>query len=456
MGELRHTKVLIAGFGASGRAAARYCARSGARVRVCDDAPTETFAEAVREFADWPVQYRFGATPVEWFTETDLVVASPGIPPAHTGLKAARDVGVPVISEMELALHEAPRPVIAVTGTNGKSTTTSLIGAICGAAGIPVAVGGNLGTPMCDLLTEAASARYWVIEVSSFQLEITPSIHPAIAVLLNVTPDHLDRYPNFQGYVEAKARLLAHLTPADALIWNAEDPVAACLASSCAAVPVPFWSTGTPKEICDREGYGACWNDGRVRAVIPSHMVHEWDWRRTALIGTHNRENMLAAGLAAAIAGAPATIIAGSAREFSGLPHRCRLVREWRGVRFFDDSKGTNVGAVVKSLQGFAEQVVLIAGGLDKGTGYSALLPVAREKVRCAVLLGQAREQMKAAMADVTETALAATMSEAVRMAAAHARPGDVVLLSPACASFDMYRNYAERGDDFIRCVMEL
>ncbi|MBI4367239.1 MAG: UDP-N-acetylmuramoyl-L-alanine--D-glutamate ligase [Deltaproteobacteria bacterium] len=441
--QLRDSKVVIVGFGKSGQAAARHCAERGARVTVIDAQPADRFAAAARALAAWPIAYRFGAQEAPELCAADLVVASPGVPLQLPGLQAARAAGVPIVGEMELALAEAPRPVIAVTGTNGKSTTTTLISESLRASGIACATGGNLGTPLCDLLAEAARAAYWVIEVSSYQLEITPSLHAAIAVLLNITPDHLDRYADFPAYVAAKTRLLAPLTPADTLIFNAEDPIVAEAAAHCRAVQVAFAAETQ-------------WGDGRIRVAVPGRMAHEWDLAATRLVGRHNRENILAAGLAAAAAGARPTAVARVCREFPGLPHRCQFVREWRGIRFFDDSKGTNVGAVVKSVESFTDPVVLIAGGLDKGTGYAALQPVARVKVRCAVLMGRARELMREALAGCTETLIVDGMAAAVRLAADRARPGDVVLLSPACASFDMYDNYAERGEDFARCVREL
>lgn len=478
--DLRHSKILIVGFGKSGQAAARFCATRGAAVTVYDNAPAEQFTAVRKQFAEWPITFHFGAADEtrstkhearDCFTAADLIVASPGVPLTMAGLQTARASGIPIISEMELALQEAPLPVIAVTGTNGKSTTTSLIGAILERAGIPAAVGGNLGTPMCDLLPVAARSKYWVIEVSSYQLEITPGLHPTVGVLLNITPDHLDRYPSFAAYAEAKARLCASMLPADTIIFNAEDPVVVKQAVNCPAVKVPFVvgaSCFVPRASSNNEvakhearstkygSLGAIWGDAHVCANIPGHMAQTWNLTHTQLVGAHNRENMLAAGLAAACVGASAAAIEATLTSFPGLPHRCQFVREWHGVRFYDDSKGTNVGAVVKSVTSFDAPVVLIAGGLDKGTGYAELQPIARAKIKHAVLIGQARELIRDALGGCTGISLAADMSGAVREAATRATAGDIVLLSPACASFDMYKNYAERGDDYVRCVQQL
>ncbi|MBI4238858.1 MAG: UDP-N-acetylmuramoyl-L-alanine--D-glutamate ligase [Deltaproteobacteria bacterium] len=444
--ELRGKKILVVGLGRSGLAAARFCAEAGAQVVVCDAAPAAQCAAAQAALAAYLITFHFDGEPLACFTATDLVVASPGVPLTNPGMVAARTAGIPIVSEMELAVRCCATPIIAVSGTNGKSTTVTLIGEMLRAAGIPAVVGGNLGTPLLAQLHEAAAARFWVIEVSSYQLETTPSLRPRIAVMLNITPDHLDRYANFAAYAAAKALLWQSLSADADAVFNADDAQVVAQLGACPARRIPF-TRHAPR----RAQVGAWCADGVMQLCRPDARTERVDLRTARLTGAHNQENMMAAACAALCAGASVEAIAQVCHSFPGLPHRCQLVHEWHGVRFFDDSKGTNVGSVVKSLAGFSAPVLLLAGGLDKGAGYAELREPVRHGVKTLVLFGAARDLMQRELRDCTETVVVDGMAEAVQTAVARAVPGDVVLLSPACASFDQYRNYAERGDDFAR-----
>lgn len=428
MTSLAHKKVLIVGFGRSGQAAARYCAAQGAQVTVTDNGPSTQFAEVLPSFTPLKLQTHFGAHPEACFIEADLIVVSPGVPDLPQ-LTAARAQGTPVVGELELAVQEIKAPIVAITGTNGKSTTTALIGHLLSEGGLRTVVAGNIGTPLLDLLPEARSAQAVVLEVSSYQLETTPSLKPQIAILLNITPDHLDRYGSMDRYVLAKALILRNQGPEDVCIYNSSDPLVMQVMQSCRARKLAFSIEKSP---------------------VPYQLSD------TTLTGLHNFENMIAATMAAQVMGVSDAAIRQGLKTFQGLPHRLQLVRERHGVKYFDDSKGTNVAAVVKSLAGFSEPVHLIAGGLGKGSSYQELRQPVRDHVKTLILMGQAAHDMKDELGDLAQTLTVDSMALAVKAASDRARPGEVVLLSPACASFDMFRDYAERGDQFIKCVMEL
>lgn len=425
---LGNKKVLVVGFGRSGQAAARYCALLGAQVTVTDSGPSSQFAEVLPSFAPLKLQTHFGAHPDSCFAEADLIVVSPGVPELKQ-LAAARERGVPVVGELELAVREVTAPIVAITGTNGKSTTTALIGHLLAEGGLRTVVAGNIGTPLLDLLPEARAAQAVVLEISSYQLETAPSLKPHIAILLNITPDHLDRYGSMDRYVLAKALILQNLGPEDICIYNGSDPLVTQVTKPSRARKLAFSIEKSP---------------------VPYHLSD------TTLTGLHNFENMIAATLAVQAMGVPDAAIRRGLKTFQGLPHRLQLVRERRGVKYFDDSKGTNVAAVVKSLAGFSEPVHLIAGGLGKGSGYQELRTPVRDHVKTLILMGQAANDMKDELGDLTQTLTVDSMALAVKAASDRARPGEVVLLSPACASFDMFRDYADRGDQFVKCVKEL
>lgn len=436
--ELRGRKILIVGFGKSGQAAARYCLKQGAIVTVTDEKPAEEF-KWTADSEQWAGKTYFGEHPLHLFEKADIIVVSPGVSLNIRGLQLARKKGIPIIGEMELILNEIKTPVIAITGTNGKSTVTTLIGEMLREGGKKVLVGGNLGTPLLELLYPDLSAPsavhcslitdYLVLEVSSYQLEITPSFKPYIGILLNITPDHLDRYASYQDYIDAKGLIIKNQDQNDFFVFNKDDENAVIISKKSKSKRIGFSVKEPPVEI---------------------------DLSKAKITGIHNQENIIAASIAANIAGVSWKAIQKTIDTFKGLAHRNQFVREVRGVKFYDDSKGTNVGAVVKSLEGFDSKVILIAGGLDKGGSYDPLRPLVKEKVKSLVLIGAAQKIIANVLGDLTDVVMADSMAAAVREASVRAVSGDIVLLSPECASFDMFKDYADRGNKFAEEVMKL
>jgi UDP-N-acetylmuramoylalanine--D-glutamate ligase len=441
--------VVVVGAARSGLAAARRLASYGARVILNDSRahPVDAVPEEIEAV--------FGGHPEAIFDSADAVVVSPGVPLSLKVFDRVRARGVLLMGELELAARLVRAPILAVTGTNGKSTTTSLVGEILKEAGMNVVVAGNIGNALCGEIDRAAGARYAVVEVSSFQLEGTLTFKPAVACILNVTPDHLDRYPDFASYAEAKALIFRNQGPEDSAVLNADDPVAAGLAPR---VPgrIVWFSRKERKEpgVFIEDGWIVASLGGKVSRVAPTETIR--------IRGAHNLENALAASAVSLLAGAEPPAVARALARFAGLPHRMETVAVRRGVTYINDSKGTNVGAVARSLEGFDRPVILIAGGLDKGGDFaslrSALSPRSRGRggARLLILLGKAASKIKDALGDLVETATVGSLEEAVRTAAARAREGETVLLSPACASFDMFRDFEDRGEQFAALVRAL
>lgn len=453
METLKDKKILVVGLGRSGAAAARHCAIRGGEVTAVDSKSARELGGCVEELAAIGVKLELGASDVDPARGFDIVVASPGIPLDHTILKRARKMSIPVVGEMELAVREIDRPVIAVTGTNGKTTTTALIGHLLETSGMSACVAGNIGNPIVGDLGRAHSSDYVVLEVSSFQLDTTPSLRARIAVWLNISEDHIDRHGSFESYVSSKAKLFGQMGSEGMGIYNARDGRVAKAVEGFRAKLIPFDAEGG--EVAHRSGPAAWYESGNLR-IRTGEEVHEYPLAETKLEGLHNRENMIAAVVTAELAGADCGKIYEGLTTFTGLPHRVEFVAERAGVSFFDDSKGTNVGATLKALDNFERPVVLIAGGLAKGSDLAPLVPKVKEKVKKAVLIGEAAGEMEKLFHGVTTTVRARSMENAVRAAVDSAVPGDVVLLSPACASMDMFRDYAERGDAFKEAVNKL
>ena len=435
------TSAVVIGAGRAGRAAVRLLTARGARVRVLERSPD------ARPDADWPpgVELRCGDDRREDLNSVDLVVPSPGVPRDHPVLRRAVALGIEVWSEIELAARFLACPILAITGTNGKSTTTVLLGAILAADGRRVFVGGNLGTPLSDALTGGETYDAAVVEVSSFQLEWAPSFRPRVAVLLNLTPDHQDRYRDLADYGAAKAVLLAHQESNDVAVLNRDDAwvweqrrVTRASVISFGRDPVEF---GT-------------FVDGDEAVVCGTGRTQRYDLRDTPLQGAHNRENILAAVTAATAWGVSSTAIRQALRVTGGLPHRLEFVRERGGVRYYDDSKATNVGAVEKSIASFTSGVVLLLGGYDKGGDFTALRALLEARVAAVVYFGRAGAPIAAQLGDDAAGRIAPDLAAAVRLAAGLARAGQVVLLAPGCASFDEFTDYGERGRRF-RALVE-
>ena len=443
--EIKGKKVLVLGLARTGRECARFLAQRGASVRVTDVRSEEELKQEMETLAALPIRYFLGGEDPDWLEGVDIIVPSPGVPAENVLLKEGSRRGIKILSEIEFACRFLPAPLVAITGTNGKSTTTTLVGEMLKASGGKVFVGGNIGTPLIGFV--GGDWEWGVVEVSSFQLEWIEEFRPRISVLLNLTEDHLDRYPNFRAYCQAKQRIfeaqaandIAILSRDDRLVWEMRKRIRARVVS------FGFSEVDDGVFVAARE---MIWRDGSREEKFPLS--------RVKIQGVHNVENMMAAIAAAKSAGVSASAIQKVLEDFPGLEHRLEFVREKDGVRYYNDSKGTNVGAVVKSLASFSDPVILLAGGVDKGGDYGILRQEIRQKVRRLVLFGEAQEIIARALGDLTETVIVENLEAAVGDAFAHARAGEVVLLSPACSSFDMFRNYAERGQVFKSLVQAL
>jgi UDP-N-acetylmuramoylalanine--D-glutamate ligase len=440
-------KALVIGARRTGSAVARYLASQGASVRLCDRS-TLGFDDERSRMAGLAVEWCLGREDVALLDEVNLVIPSPGVSRDHPLLSAAIGRGIEVVAEIELAYRSLTVPLYAVTGTNGKSTTTELLGRMLRRAGRRPFVGGNLGTPLIEAVGTPVDCA--VAEVSSFQLEWVKELRPAIGIFLNLTDDHLDRYSSLDEYGEAKTALFGAQTPEDWVVLSREDPWVWSFSRRLRGRAISFGF--------DEVEYGTFPRDGTIVIRLPDANRNGREltisMARTRLRGLHNLENVMAASTAALLTGATLASVQRAIDEFPGLPHRLQVVREKDGVAWVDDSKGTNVGAVVKSLASIEPPVILLAGGVDKGGSYEPLRSLVRQRVKRLVLFGEAREKIRRALGEETETMLVSSLEEAVARASAAARPGDTVLLSPACSSFDMFRDYAERGDRF-RALVE-
>jgi UDP-N-acetylmuramoylalanine--D-glutamate ligase len=446
--DLRGKKVLVVGLARTGVAATRFLAQAGARITVTDLAPENELAEMRALIQDLPVTEELGVAEPARVLDYDLILPSPGVPPELPWLDAARRQGLPVWGELELASHFLTRPVIAVSGTNGKTTTTTLVGEFLTASGIKALVGGNIGTPLVSLLSRQHEADCLVIEISSFQLDTAPHFHPQSAALLNITPDHLDRYPNYAAYASSKANLFRAMNAKEPKVLNYDDPLVRPLSQGRGKVFYFSASELLPS--------GAWLAEGVIKVRLSPEAEAEFPQDEIRLQGAHNLENIMAALLLSLGAGATPAACREVLAAFAGLPHRLEYVATIDGVDYYDDSKGTNVGAVARSLASFDRPVVLIAGGRDKDSDFSLLNEFIRERVKALVLLGETKDHLARVWEGLAPAHLAADLTDAVKRAADLARPGEVVLLSPACASFDMFRDYAHRGETFQKAVKEL
>jgi UDP-N-acetylmuramoylalanine--D-glutamate ligase len=437
-------RVTVVGMARSGVAAARALDALGAQVTITDKKPPAALAAQVAALNTGRIKVEAGGHPERIFLETDLIVLSPGVPKIAPILKA-RELGVPVISELELAWLLSESPYIGITGTNGKSTVTTLVGLMLAKAGKKVLVAGNIGNALTEEVAQLKGQDWIVAELSSFQLEDIDTFRPRIAAVLNVTQDHLDRYHDLAEYGEAKARVFMNQQQDDVLVLNFDDPEVKAFATRTVATIIPF-------SRLLRFNPGACVLDGHL--LYNNQRVIKVDEIR--IKGVHNLENALAAAALSLAAGADMASVADVLREYPGLEHRLEFVRKRNGVTYINDSKGTNVGAVVKSVESFTHPVILIAGGLDKGSDFSPLYNLFAEKVKLLVLIGKAADKMEETLGSATETVRAASLEEAVRIAEEQAALGDVVLLSPACASFDMFKDFEDRGRKFKEAVKKL
>jgi UDP-N-acetylmuramoylalanine--D-glutamate ligase len=438
-------KVVVIGAGATGLALSRYFCRRGATVTLSDSRSVERVGD-LGELRALGIRLDLGGHTPELFLAADLVAVSPGVPLSVPAVAAARQAGVRVLGEIEIAFGELSAPLAAITGTNGKSTTTSLMGEMLSAWGKQTFVGGNLGTP----LIEAVDGEWdWLVaELSSFQLEAIDRFRPRYALLLNITEDHLDRYPDMASYVAAKLQVFANMGETDVAVLNAEDPLVMSATAGIRPRRILFSSQRPLPEGMSLDREEIVWRFAGAEQRFALGQLR--------LKGLHNVENVMAALIPPLLEGCPPQLAWSAACRFAGLAHRMVPVRVLDGVTWYNDSKGTNVGSVVKSLAGLAAPVTLIAGGKDKGGDYAPLAPLVREKVAHLILIGQAAPRIAEELGELTHVERAETLEAAVARARQLTLPGGAVLLSPGCSSFDMFKSYEERGEIFTRAVRGL
>ena len=449
--ELKNKRVLVVGLGKSGMAAALFLKGQGARVTVSDTRSAKELASQVPALLEAGIMVESGGHGLLTFRRQDLLVVSPGVPLETPEVAQAQALGVPVIGELELASRFLSGQIVAVTGSNGKTTTTTLIGRMFEDAGLPTLVGGNIGLHVIELIAESKPDTWDVLEVSSFQLETTVEFRPHIALVLNITPDHLDRHKTFSNYAAAKAKITQQQGPGDFLILNAEDKNCQMIAAKTKAQIFWFSAARQIKQGAFVHGesiFFLAGEGGKAEPILPVAEI--------PLKGAHNLENVLAAVCAARLAGVPAESMRATVGRFKAVEHRLELVREVAGVAFYNDSKATNVDATLKAVASFARGIHLILGGKDKDSDYTQLAPLLRERVAAVYTVGSAAEKIERELAGVVKMERSGTLAQAVVSAAAAARAGDTVLLAPACSSFDQFENYEHRGRAFREAVMTL
>jgi UDP-N-acetylmuramoylalanine--D-glutamate ligase len=449
--ELKGKKVLVVGLGKSGLAAALFLRHRGAQVTVSDVRSAEALAKDIPALLEEGIMVEAGGHGLLTFRRQDLIVVSPGVPVDTPELAQVRSFGLPVIGELELAARFLKGKMLAVTGSNGKTTTTTLLGEILKEAGLPTLVGGNIGVPVVSLIEDSTDETWSVLEVSSFQLESTDQFHPSIAVILNITPDHLDRHGTFENYALAKERIFAAQDENDYVVLNA-DNVRAAEAAFRSSAKVYLFSIEhpVPQGAWVEAGYLVYRpaTDAAVETVMPL--------RGIPLKGEHNVENVLAAVCAARLAGASVEAIRRAVESFQAVEHRLEFVATVNGVEYYNDSKATNVDATAKAVASFSSGIHLILGGKDKGSDYTQLSQLLRERVSAIYTIGAAAAKIESHLRGVIAIHSCETLDKAVSSAASAARPGEVVLLAPACSSFDQFESYEHRGRVFKELVSEL
>jgi UDP-N-acetylmuramoylalanine--D-glutamate ligase len=445
--EYSNKNILVVGLAKTGVASARFLASKGARVTVTDMRSESALSGQLAELAGYDIIRELERHDEATFLASDLIVVSPGVPMDLPQLVAAQRAGREIISEIELAGRFIDVPIAAITGTNGKTTTTSILGAIFKHNGYHTFVGGNIGTPLIELAESHVIVDQVVAEISSFQLEWISSFRPTVAALLNLSEDHLDRYPDYQSYIDAKMRIFENQTEEDFAVVNRDDPLVWQHTQGLKAALFPFSRKIELEE-------GIFYRDG---VITYRHNGHEECFPTAAirLQGVHNLENIMAAAACALLLGCRADETFETILCFESLHHRMEFVREVNGVSYYEDSKATNVGSVEKALESFTE-ITLIAGGKDKGGSYAPLAQLVQERVRHLVLIGEAAGRMEQELGGLTDTRRAATLEDAVRISSEITKTGGTVLMSPACSSFDMFRDYEERAQRFITAVKAL
>jgi UDP-N-acetylmuramoylalanine--D-glutamate ligase len=450
---LKGKRVLVVGLGRSGAASAIFLQEHGARVTVSDAKSEVQLQSEVAALLDRGISLETGHHGERTFRDQDLIVVSPGVPSDQPSLQHARSLGIPVIGEVELASRFLQGKVLAITGSNGKTTTTTLVGEILSKSGRKTLVGGNIGTPVISLAGKSSADSFAVLEISSFQLETIEQFCPWIAGILNITPDHLDRHHTLQAYVEAKARIFENQSASDFGVLNADDSTSAALNSKIKGKLYLFSRRNPVENGAFLKGDQIIFRDnfrdpGKEQVVLSRSDIQ--------LKGEHNIENVLAAVVMAMLAGCTAQQVRQAVSEFRAVEHRLEFVTTINGIGFYNDSKATNVDATVKALESFPGNIHIILGGKDKGSDYTELVPLLRERTKRAYLIGAAADKISSQIQGATEITHSGTLERAVRQAFDSAKPGDVVVLAPACASFDQFENYEQRGRIFKDLVLGL
>jgi UDP-N-acetylmuramoylalanine--D-glutamate ligase len=441
--ELREKKILVVGLGKTGIQTVKFLLKKGADVRASDLTPLENLPKDIKQFKETGVEIEAGGHKTETFLSADTIILSPGVPFGIAPIKEAVSKGIEVISEIELAWRFIKKPIAAITGSNGKTTTSTLIARILEAAGKTVFLGANIGTPLIQIAEEDDPYDFLVLELSSFQLQGISSFKPHIGVLLNISPNHLDHHESFDEYVESKMKMFSNQTHNDWAIYNSDDKVIRERSSEIRSKRIPFGKT--PLE-------GGVFYDGthvRFKDEV-------YDLRSMRLVGIHNIENAMAAIAVTRTLGCKSSLIEDEIVNFAPLPHRIEFVRKVKGAAIYNDSKSTSPGATLRAIESFPGPIILIAGGKDKGVSYSALRDGIRKRVKLLVLFGESKQRMREDLGGETETVLAQTLDEAVKEALINSERGDTVLFSPACSSFDMFSSYEERGRIFKGIVQSL
>lgn len=446
--DLAGKRVLVVGLARTGLVTALFSAGYGATVTATDEKPEAELAETATKLREAGVKVELGGHRPEIFAEQDLIVLSPGVPAKLPQLEEARARGIPVWSEIELAWRWLRGKLIAITGSNGKTTTTSLVAHILKTANIPTLVGGNIGVPLLALVETSMDTTVTVAEISSFQLETIEAFRPEIGVLLNLTPDHLDRHASFEEYARAKMRMFENQLERDAAVLNADDPEVTRRMPSRGHI---YWFS-RQKRVAE----GAFLRDEQIFFRMEGTEVALARRDDIPLRGEHNVENVLAACAAAYLAGADPAAIAKGVKSFQGVEHRLEFVAEVGGVNYYNDSKATNVDATLKAIEAFPGPLIVILGGKDKGSPYTPLREPLRGRARLAIVIGAAADKIASELADAVAVEQAGTMDRAVQIAGERAKPGDTVLLAPACSSFDQFENYEHRGRVFKELVAKL
>jgi len=446
--DLAGKRILVIGLGKTGIAAARFLVGQGAIVTVTDEKPLAEWEGTLREIGDLHTNLKIGSYDSDSLSRTDMVIPSPGVLPFNPLLSEAVRRKIPILSEIELAFRFLKRPMIAITGTNGKTTTTHLMGEILKKSGKKVSVRGNIGDPLIGYVEGKQDEDYVVVEVSSFQLQWMQYFHPFIAILLNTTRDHVNYHGTFEAYCRVKERIFENQTVGDLAILNADDPRSESLSKRIAARIRYFSSSSTLQNGIFLHGSSLSYCGAGKREEYPLAMVK--------IPGKHNIENIMATVIAARECGCSPADIISAVLDFQGVPHRIEFAGEKNGAAFYDDSKGTNVGAVMRALETFPRPIILLMGGRDKEGDFKTLIPPIKEKVKELLLFGEARERINTLIGGVVKTAQFAKLGEAIEMAWQHASAGDVVLLSPGCASFDEFSDYRARGRFFKEAVRNI